>query len=381
MGSSATQSSRASRRDIRQQASTREVSLHPADRLGVIERIAGPHVRDAVARVLADRPTDISHISEDELIRHLEWIARAGRAGGDALPDENGATVVLRRRLLDLVRAQLLHVWTEQPPAAAVMLDALNALERARAASAATAEQSFAAELADKGGADLVVEVAHDMRSPLTSILFLSEILHKGQSGPLNDVQRRQIGIVYSAALGLVGMASDMIEVARGGSRLASKNPVPFSVNEILHSVNDLVRPTAEEKGLDLKIEGLHSEHRVGYPIPLSRVLLNLTTNAMKFTHDGTITLTAHPVGGTRVEFAVRDTGPGIPEDAVESLYHPFRREPGRKTGYYFSGTGLGLAICRRLCSAMGTELRLETRKDWGTRFSFEIELPPANLL
>jgi len=358
-----------------------DIATHDADLLTALGRIAGPHVRDGAARVIAERPADISHIPDDEIARHLEWIGRAGRPGGEGMPEENGATVVLRRRLLDLLRAEVVKGWTKDPPLASVMLDTLNSFERARAACVATAEQSFAAELADKGGADLVVEVAHDMRSPLTSILFLSEILHKGQSGTLNDVQRRQIGIVYSAALGLVGMASDMIEVARGGSRLASKNPVPFSVNEILHSVNDLVRPTAEEKGLDLKIEGLHSEHRVGYPIPLSRVLLNLTTNAMKFTHDGTITLTAHPVGGTRVEFAVRDTGPGIPEDAVESLYHPFRREPGRKTGYYFSGTGLGLAICRRLCSAMGTELRLETRKDWGTRFSFEIELPPANVL
>jgi signal transduction histidine kinase len=219
------------------------------------------------------------------------------------------------------------------------------------------------------------------MRSPLTSILFLSEILHRGQSGPLNDVQKRQVGIVYSAALGLVGMASDMIEVARGGSRLSSRNPAPFSITELLNSVRDLVAPTAEEKGLELRIGTLASAHRLGFPLPLSRVLLNLTTNALKFTHEGHVEVTATAVAGNIVEFAVHDSGPGIPTEALTTLYQPFRREPNRQTGYCFSGTGLGLAICRRLVTAMGSELKLESRCDWGTRFSFRIDLPPASML
>jgi signal transduction histidine kinase len=65
----------------------------------------------------------------------------------------------------------------------------------------------------------------------------------------------------------------------------------------------------------------------------------------------------------------------------MATLYQPFRRQSARSTGYYFSGTGLGLAICRRLVEAMGSELKLETRENWGTRFSFVIDLPAANLL
>jgi signal transduction histidine kinase len=242
-------------------------------------------------------------------------------------------------------------------------------------------EQSFAAELADRGGLGLVVEVAHDMRSPLTSILFLSEILHRGQSGALNDVQKRQVGIIYSAALGLVGMASDMIEVARGGKHLANTSPQPFSINEMLASVRDLVAPTAEEKGLELRIGRLSSAHRVGHPIALSRVLLNLTTNALKFTNEGVVEVSASSVTGSTVEFVVQDSGPGISSDALATLYQPFRREPNRQTGYSFSGTGLGLAICRRLVAAMGAELDLETRENSGTRFSFRLDLPPASTL
>ena len=322
-------------------------------------------------------PSDIQ-VSDEELSSHLIWIAGA-TVTGEQDPFQNGATTTLRRRLVDVIRENVLSQWTDETPDSATMLDTLSRLERAQKACAPSADQSFIAELSERGGLDLVVEVAHDMRSPLTSILFLSEILHRGQSGDFNDVQRRQIGIIYSAALGLVGLASDMIEMAKGGSRLRSPEPEAFSVNEIMRSVHDLVQPTAEEKRLQLSIQTLESDHRIGFPIPLNRILLNLTTNALKFTHSGGVVVAADPVHGSRVRFSVRDSGPGISPDALNTLYQPFRREPARESGYYFSGTGLGLAICRRLVEALGSEIEVETRPDWGTRFSFEIDLPPAS--
>jgi hypothetical protein len=149
----------------------------------------------------------------------------------------------------------------------------------------------------------------------------------------------------------------------------------------MLTGVLDLVRPTAEEKRLEVRVTKLHSEHRIGHPIPISRVLLNLTTNALKFTHSGRVELSAESVSGSVVRFAVRDTGAGIEPEAMATLYQSFRREPLRESGYCFSGTGLGLAICRRLVKAMGSELHVYTRPGWGTRFYFEVDLPPASSL
>jgi signal transduction histidine kinase len=106
-------------------------------------------------------------------------------------------------------------------------------------------------------------------------------------------------------------------------------------------------------------------------------VLLNLTTNALKFTDRGVVELTAIDVGPDRVELAVRDTGPGIPPEAMEALFQPWRRAK-LVPRYSLSSTGLGLAICRRLVAAMGAELKVDTRPGWGTRFHFELELPPA---
>jgi signal transduction histidine kinase len=182
--------------------------------------------------------------------------------------------------------------------------------------------------------------------------------------------------------LALSSTASDLIELAHGGDSLAQKEPSPFSVTEMLESIRDIVYPLAEEKGLELRLEKGVSEYRIGYPLALSRVLLNLTTNALKFTEVGYVEIAVGPVRRCprAVEFSVRDSGKGVDPDSLDTLYQPFKRAAGRQ-GYCFSGTGLGLVICRRLVEAMGAKLELETRLGWGTRFSFQLDLPPSSQL
>jgi signal transduction histidine kinase len=264
--------------------------------------------------------------------------------------------------------------------AVADLLAVLGALERVQAALADDSAQRLADRMVEGDAMNLVVEVAHDMRSPLSSILFLVERLRRGQSGPVNAVQERQLGLLYSAAFGLSTLASDVMELARGGDRLVSHAPIPFSVYEILQAVRDVVQPMAEEKGLTLVFQPLEVDWRVGHPQALNRVLLNLVTNALKFTNDGEVMVTARPVGRSRVAFAVEDTGRGIPPQVVATLFDAFRRRqaPG---DYAFSSAGLGLSICRKLIEAMGGHLEVDTELERGTRFRFEIELPPARRL
>ena len=302
--------------------------------------------------------------------------AAAERLAGVASQAAPGTASVLGRRLLELLRAQVL---TETDPPQ--ILAVLRAIEQVRQEIDLDWAQYFASRLSGPGGLELLVEVAHDLRSPLTSILFLAETLHRGQSGEVNQLQRRQLGLIYSAALGLSSLASDAIELARDGDRLADKEAAPFSITELLESVRDIVRPMAEEKGLTIRLLPPTSDSRLGHALVLSRVLLNLTTNALKFTDEGVVEITTHAKNLTRLEFSVRDTGHGINPRALSSLYQPFRRSRGGRAGYSFSGTGLGLAICRRLVTAMGSELQIETRPSWGTRFYFELDLPITNRL
>src|SRR5205823_2216138 len=170
----------------------------------------------------------------------------------------------------------------------------------------------LAACLSGPHGLDLVVELAHDLRSPLTSILFLAEALQQGQGGPVTGEQARQLGLIYSAALCLCATASDVLELARGGQRLVDRAPAPFSVAEVFGSVRSMILPIAEEKRLEVRLVHPVPERRTGHERALSRVLLNLATNAVKFTDSGFVEIAAFPVGARRLEFSVRDTGNGI---------------------------------------------------------------------
>src|SRR5437867_4406480 len=283
----------------------------------------------------------------------------------------------LGRRLLELLRAALVQGWRSGGFPDSELLPLLTSIERVRVAIQPTWAQSFASHLSGTDGVALLTDVAHDLRSPLTSILVLAETLQRGQSGVVNEVQRRQLGLIYTAALGLSSVASDIIEFTQGGDQLVEQDPSAFSMTAMLESVRDIVRPIAEEKHLTVRLLAPTNDQRMGHPVALSRILLNLTTNALKFTDQGYVEILAQEAGEstTRVEFAVRDSGRGIPPEKVTTLFQPLRKESGRR-GQLFSQTGLGLTICRKLATAMKSELKVESRIGWGTRFYFELDLP-----
>src|SRR6266576_2055871 len=281
----------------------------------------------------------------------------------------------LGRRLLELLRGDVVESWRDIDVPEAELLPLLVAMERVRVTIEPNWAQTFAQQLSGNDGLALLMDVAHDLRSPLTSILVLAETLQRGQSGEVNDVQSRQLGLIYTAALGLSSVASDIIEFTQGGDQLVDQEPSAFSVTAMLESVGDIVRPIAEEKHLTVRLLAPVHDERLGHPVALSRVLLNLTTNALKFTDQGYVEIVAREVGPTRIEFAVRDSGRGIPADKITTLFQPLRKESGRR-GQLFSQTGLGLTICRKLTSAMKSELKVESRIGWGTSFYFELELP-----
>jgi signal transduction histidine kinase len=170
-------------------------------------------------------------------------------------------------------------------------------------------------------------------------------------------------------------VASDIIEFTQGGDQLVEQKPVGFSVTAMLESVRDIVRPIAEEKHLTIRLLSPSVDERMGHPVALSRVLLNLTTNALKFTEQGYVEIVAQERGTSLIEFAVRDSGKGIDPGTVTTLFQPLRKESGRR-GHLFSQTGLGLTICRKLVKAMHSELKVESQPGWGTRFFFDLELP-----
>ena len=321
----------------------------------------------------------------EETTAMISWLSDAvDLASRGMLPDRGHGATALGRFLLDRIGSVLLGLLTSEASVdRQEALRLLGGIDAVRRTIEPEWDRYFASQMSGPDGLNLVVEVAHDIRSPLTSIRCLAETLERGQSGAVTDVQRQQLRLIYSAALGLSTMATDVIEMARRGDQLVDGSPVPFSVAETLEALADMIRPIAEEKGLAVRFQGPPGDQRLGLPIALGRVLLNLVTNGLKFTEEGGVEIVARVSGPGKVEFSVTDTGRGVSTEALPTLYQPFRRSSGRagRSGYFFSGTGLGLAMVRKLLGAMGSELHFESAAGRGTRFFFELDLPPATSL
>lgn len=334
---------------------------------------------DASSRMVDEwRTMSVDAVSQTEVAAAAAEVVGMIAAVADGHPLDDAETAApLQRRVLAGLRRLVLDDTTEI--AAAEFVELFRAIEAVAGSMEPAWSERFQERLTGPSGLDLVVEVAHDLRSPLTSILFLAETMLRGRSGPLTALQERQLGLVYSAAFGLNAVASDVIELVRGGDRLAGRDAQPFSVTEVLESVGDIVLPIAEEKGLSLTFTAPGNDRRVGHPGALNRVLLNLTTNALKFTAEGgvIVELREDPQDPTRLRCCVIDSGRGIPDAAMPMLFEPFRRRQ-QAGDYAFSGSGLGLSICRKLVEAMGSELQVATVQGKGTTFAFDLVLPLA---
>lgn len=340
-------------------------------------------------------PAAIQEIAASEALRRAHEFGNAARtditnllvivtAGvletqitSDAVMDARAQTP-LGRRLLQIMKEEIIQGWKRHGIAEAELPALMLAMERVREALENDPARKFTSQLGSEA-LKLLVDVAHDMHSPLASILFLAETLQRGESGPVTDLQRRQLGLICTAALGLSSVGKDIIDLERSDMLLEPK-PVPFSVTSVLEAVRDIVRPIAEVKQLVVRVVPPETDERLGHPVALRRVLLNLTTNALKFTEHGFVEIVTREERPGWVEFGVHDSGRGIDPAVMPTLFEPIRQANrgeqevrGRKL---FSNTGLGLTICRKLAEAMGSKLRVETQLGRGTRFFFELELP-----
>ena len=244
-------------------------------------------------------------------------------------------------------------------------------LDEAEDAWRRTDRGKFISRLTGADCADAVVAIAHDIRSPLCSILLLVDALRRAEKTSPNPIRERQLGLIYGAAFGLSTTVSNLIGAARGDG-LVQGQPMPFSVSETMHSVSTIVQPMCEEKGIPLGVEFPENDARVGHASAIQQALLNLASNALRYTDAGSVAMGCSELSPDRVEFWVEDIGPGIPDEVLERLCYGF---PPEGVKLRFSSAGLGLAIVRTLVEAMGSTLQVDTSSE-GTRFSFVLSLP-----
>jgi PAS domain S-box-containing protein len=279
---------------------------------------------------------------------------------------------------------QLLRTLADATLIALDNLQAYEALEqRVAERTAELTEAKERAESADRVKSAFLATMSHELRTPLNSILGFTGILLQHLAGPLNPEQRKQLGMVQTSARHLLAVINDVLDLSKIEAGQLEVAREPIDPRKSMQRVADLVRPAAEGKGLRFTMTPPPDSCRVmGDARRLDQILLNLVSNAVKFTHDGEVLLTGevahdprHPEDST-LRISVTDTGVGIAAADLPILFRPFQQIDSGSTRHH-EGTGLGLAICRRLARLLGGEIEVLSEPGRGSTFTLTLPLFP----
>lgn len=232
---------------------------------------------------------------------------------------------------------------------------------------------------ADRLKSQFLANMSHELRTPLNSIIGFSRVILKGIDGPVTELMQQDLTAIYNSGQHLLGLINDILDSAKieaGKMELAFDE---VNIQDLTHSVLSTMSGLVKDKPIDLRqlIDPETPTVRAD-TIRVRQVMINLLSNAAKFTEEGAITVEVGPYitdeGGKLVKVSVTDTGPGISPEDQEKLFQAFSQvdaSPTRKSG----GTGLGLSICKQLINMHGGEIWVESKEGEGSTFHFTLPL------
>lgn len=238
------------------------------------------------------------------------------------------------------------------------------------------------AENASRAKTTFLSNMSHDIRTPMNTIVGLTNLLKTGAGDGLQS--RRHLDNLEIAANSMMEIINNILDMSRIESGSNTLNEAPFSLRELLREVDAISSTQAQIKGLRVqRTVELKEENYIGDALKLKQVLLNLVSNAVKYTNEGgEIVFVASTVGvaapdRSMVRFVVRDTGIGMSEEYLHTIFTPFTRERNTTTSGII-GTGLGMAIVKNMVDLMGGHIHVDSAVGAGTTFTVDIPLRPV---
>jgi signal transduction histidine kinase len=225
---------------------------------------------------------------------------------------------------------------------------------------------------------DFLAVVTHEIRTPLNAIMGFSQILKSHSKGPLNDYQTEMVSRIFANGQNLLGLVDDILDMSVIESDRLELEPEAFDLDHLVHETLAELKPLADKKDLifntsiNLKDPEIHNDSR-----RLKQVLVNLISNAIKFTDRGSVTVVINALEHQHIEITVEDTGIGITTEQLQQIFEPFYQADQTNKRHYV-GTGLGLAIAHALVVMMEGEITAESHVGQGATFRVRI---PRSLL